>query len=176
MSGAGLGTAAAPAQAPRASGATRGLLVGVVGAVLWLAAGFEGLGQDVWRLLWANPDAMSNMELEVLFVFFFGPMAGLVFSIVVGGVAERAIRDRRATTGLYAGAIAAGVYALALGALYAAVRFGLPGPGMLVVWPLIMTGLRFVGPLPLLVWALLAGGMHGVARPRAVAKGAPSQA
>lgn len=112
---------------------------------------------------------MSNMELEALVVFLFGPITGVVCSVMFSGMAERVIQARKPTRGLHAGAIAAGIYAVALGFLFAVTRpylASLLGPLMWVGFALFITGMPYVGLPPLVAWSLLAGLVHGTWRPQ----------
>lgn len=154
----------------RGSGGTRGLVIGLVGGVLWwLAVVYAGsLPGSFEQFLWQNEYGMPD-ELGVLVVMFFGPMAGVVFSIACSIAAERTIQNHRVTGALPAAAIAAGAYALALAVLFTVTR----EPGALLIeplapliFPLTITGITYVGLLPLVGWAVLAGAVHGVWRPR----------
>lgn len=152
----------------RPSGVFRGLLVGIAGVALWLTASTGGLGPQVWRLLWTDAAAMTNMELEAAFAFVFGPIVGLAFSLALSSFVERVVRNRRVATDVHAAAVATGLYALVLGVLFTASRrYAVDFPPLTSVRSaLFFTGLTLVGPIPLVLWALLAGLLHGLWRPR----------
>lgn len=151
----------------RASGSFRGLLIGVLGGLTWAVVGSNLLGSEADRLLWNPAYYSANPELEAAFLFIVGPLVGLIFSIALSGAAERKIRAHKITSSLLAGATAGGLYAAVLGGLFTLpILANVFQPVAGLVFALFLTGFPYAGLLPLMTWALLAGVIHGLLRPR----------
>jgi hypothetical protein len=152
----------------------RGLIVGILGAGLWLGGLlFTPLGTSRWFDINHCPPASVSPDcgLEPVIPILFGPPIGILVSVFLGWRVDRALAQRiewgRRTT-VFAFAVA--VYGGALGVCWGlslAPRYIGVLPVRLALLPLALSGLDWVGPLPIVLWALIGGAVHAsLWRPR----------
>jgi hypothetical protein len=139
----------------------KGLIVGLLGAGLWFGMLLTPLHTSDWIFIDHCPPASVSPDCGyMMFIpLFFGPPAGVVISTYLSRWIDRASPQKfplndRSTAFMFAAAR----YGAVLGVLW--LLSLVPYVVREIPDPLMVAGLDWAGPLPIILWSLIGGAVH----------------